>query len=72
MSNLLEKTIKLDNKKAKRCPDYDQDCHYVKNVFNCWQGGEYEHENGIITILEPVDGYCPFVIGMEHQKRARG
>ena len=42
--------------KAKRCPDFDQDCKDVHNHYACWVGVD----NGI----PPVDGYCPYVFGM--------
>lgn len=59
MENKL-KPCRLDHEVAKKCSDYDNECVDVRNHFACWQG-DLHH-----CLVGPADGYCPFVIGMEH------
>ena len=43
--------VVIDNKPAKRCSDFDEDCKSVKRPSVCWEG---------ITI-PMADGYCPLM-----------
>lgn len=51
-----------DRTPAKRCSDYDEDCHDISDHELCWCGHPAGHVNGLaIGELEMADGYCPLM-----------
>lgn len=55
----------LDLTPAKRCPDYDDDCRFVKDHASCFAGG-ITFDKFCNSYETPMaEGYCPFLIGSE-------
>lgn len=52
---------------GRKCPDYDDDCKTVKNHAKC-AAGTVVALSGDLYVLPPIDGFCPYVCGMEGRK----
>ncbi len=63
MTKTTEIPALIDLTPARRCPDYDDDCKFVKDHVACATGCT-QMVAGILCTTPPIDGYCPFVIGM--------
>jgi hypothetical protein len=63
IQELFQVQIDRSNIPAKRCHDYDDECAQVKDHFAC-MAGSIQLWNGEILIVDPIDGFCPFVCGM--------
>jgi hypothetical protein len=51
----------------KLCSDFDNDCDYIKDPFDCWLGKPDHEVNGVIYYTPIADGYCPLC---RHTKEA--
>lgn len=65
---LTEETTKAltryaDMTPGKRCPDFDEDCKFVRDHAHCVAGAVVVWY-GSFKVLPPIDGFCPYVCGM--------
>ena len=49
---------------AQRCPDFDEDCVFVRDHALCAAGTVVFHSLYGILETPPIDGFCPYLCGM--------
>jgi hypothetical protein len=62
MSNELEKEIPAPTITGDSiCPDFDEDCKFVKDHLKCFLGLPFVDGGGNNHCLGTAKGYCPFI-----------